>query len=449
MPPFVRSLSSLFILALLLTGFSQISVDSAYAETVDDIKDQIESHNEKIQAIEREIAAYQKQLNVLGAQGQTLQTAIKSIDVTRQQTTSQINATQNRISASNLKLNELAYEIADKEDIIRLDREVLARSFRNLQAATDSSLIEQLLATDSLTDAWIMVDTTADLSRALQEHTQNLGAAKAELTVQHTSVAATKSKLSELNEDLKQQKKSLDLAKAEKDKLLKQTKSQETTYQSLIAKKRAEQKVFEAALSSLENSLKSVGSAGIPSVGKGILVWPFRPAFMATCPGKAGALGNNFCITQYFGNTAFATANAQIYNGSGHNAIDMGVPTGTPVTAALSGTVMATGNTDAVPGCYSYGKWVVVKHANGLATLYAHLSSIGVSSGQVVTTGEVIGNSGMTGYATGPHLHFSVFASAGVQIMTLREYRGATTPCANASMPVAPKDAYLNPMSYL
>mgnify|MGYP001573419713 FL=1 len=170
---------------------------------------------------------------------------------------------------------------------------------------------------------------------------------------------------------------------------------------------------------------------------------------MKACLARKSVFDNLFCITQYFGNTAFATANAQIYNGSGHNAIDMGVPTGTPVTAALSGTVMATGNTDTVPGCYSYGKWVVVKHANGLATLYAHLSSIGVSSGQVVTTGEVIGNSGMTGYATGPHLHFSVFASAGVQIMTLREYRGATTPCANASMPVAPKDAYLNPMSYL
>ncbi len=449
MHPFVRSLISLSVLGLFLAGLTLIPAPSAFAETVDDIKAQIESHNDKIEAIEREIAAYQKQLNVLGAQGQTLQTAIKSIDVTRQQTTSQINATQSRISASNLKLNELAYEIADKEDVIRLDREVLARSFRNLQAATDSSLIEQLLATDSLTDAWIMVDTTADLSRALQENTKSLGAAKAELTVQHTSVAATKTRLSELNDDLRQQKKSLDLAKAEKDKLLKQTKSQETTYQSLIAKKRAEQKVFEAALSGLENSLKSVGSASIPSVGKGILAWPFKPTFMATCPGKAGVLGNNFCITQYFGNTAFATANAQIYNGSGHNAIDIGVPTGTPVTSALSGTVMATGNTDAVPGCYSYGKWVVVKHANGLATLYAHLSSIGVSAGQVVTTGEVIGNSGMTGYATGPHLHFTVFASAGVQIMTLKQYRGATSPCANASMPVAPKDAYLNPMSYL
>ncbi|MEK7201403.1 MAG: M23 family metallopeptidase, partial [Patescibacteria group bacterium] len=194
---------------------------------------------------------------------------------------------------------------------------------------------------------------------------------------------------------------------------------------------------------------KFIGSGNIPRVGKGILAWPFKPSFMATCPGKSGALKNSFCITQYFGNTAFATANAQIYNGAGHNAIDMGAPSGTPVTAALSGTVLATGNTDSIPGCYSYGKWVVLKHANGLATLYAHLSSIGVASGQTVTTGDTIGNSGMTGYATGPHLHFSVYASAGIQIMTLKEYRGASSPCANASMPVAPKDAYLNPMSYL
>jgi murein DD-endopeptidase MepM/ murein hydrolase activator NlpD len=55
----------------------------------------------------------------------------------------------------------------------------------------------------------------------------------------------------------------------------------------------------------------------------------------------------------------------------------------------------------------------------------------------------------MTGYATGPHLHFGVYASQGLQITTLAAYRGATTPCANAKMPVAPKDAYLNPMSYL
>lgn len=445
----MRSFVHLFVLLILLCGFSYIPVSISHAETVDEIKAQIDTHNSKIQAIEAEIAAYQKQLNVLGTQHQTLQTAIKSIDVTRQQTASQISATQNRISASNLKLNELSYEIADKEDVIRLDKAVLGKAFRDIQSATDATLIEQLLSSESLSEAWMVVDATTDLSRSLEAHANDLFVAKTELTAQHTSVAATKQKLSSLNEELKSQKKSLDLAKAEKDKLLSQTKSQESTYQSLIAKKRAEQKVFEAALQGLESSLKSIGSGNIPHVGKGILAWPFKASFMATCPGKSSALGNNFCITQYFGNTAFATANAQIYNGSGHNAIDIGVPSGTPVTAALSGTVLATGNTDSVSGCYSYGKWVVLKHANGLATLYAHLSSIGVGAGQTVTTGDTIGNSGMTGYATGPHLHFSVYASAGVQIMTLKAYRGATTPCANATMPVAPKDAYLNPMSYL
>jgi len=440
---------SILSLLLLLSSAATHIVPFVHAETADDIKTQISEHNSKIQAIEAEIAAYQKQLNVLGGQHQTLQTAITSLDVTRKQTSSQISATQNRISASNLKLSELSYEIADKEDVIRLDKAVLAKSFRNIQAAGDATLIEQLFSADSLSDAWVAVDATTDLSRSLEAHATDLGAAKAELTQQHATVASTREKLANLNAELTTQKKSLDVAKAEKAKLLTQTKNQESTYQALITKKRAEQKVFESALAGLESSLKSVGSAGIPHVGQGILAWPFTPTFMATCPGKSKALGNNFCITQYFGNTAFATANAQIYNGSGHNAIDMGVPTGTAVTSALSGTVMATGNTDAVPGCYSYGKWVVVKHANGLATLYAHLSSIGVSSGQSVSTGSVLGYSGMTGYATGPHLHFGVYVAAGVQIMTLKQYRGATTPCANASMPVAPKDAYLNPMSYL
>jgi murein DD-endopeptidase MepM/ murein hydrolase activator NlpD len=91
----------------------------------------------------------------------------------------------------------------------------------------------------------------------------------------------------------------------------------------------------------------------------------------------------------------------------------------------------------------------MIKHANGLDTMYAHLSEIDVSKGDTLNTGDVLGYSGMTGYATGPHLHFGVYASAGVQILTLNQFRGAVTPCANATMPVAPNNAYLNPMSYL
>ena len=91
----------------------------------------------------------------------------------------------------------------------------------------------------------------------------------------------------------------------------------------------------------------------------------------------------------------------------------------------------------------------MVKHANGLNTMYAHLSQISVTTGQNVSTGQVLGYSGETGYATGPHLHFGVYVSSATQIMTLGAATQTKTPCANATMPITPLSGYLNPLNYL
>lgn len=442
------SLALAFLTVFSLAG--SLVPDSVHAQTEEQIKSQIEEHNGRIQEIEKEISQYQQQLNVVAGQKQTLQTAIKTLDISRAQASSQISLTQNKISSTNLKLEELSYNIEDTEQLIALDQRTLEKSLRNMAQAGDVTLVEQILSADNLTEAWVAVDDAASLNSALRANVANLSGAKQDLTAQVQDVDAKKKDLVSLATDLTTQKQSLDVAKSAKDKLLAQTKNQESVYQDLIARKQAERKLFEQALSSLENSLASVGQGAAPTTQTGVLAWPYSAAFAQNCAGKSGALGNVNCITQYFGNTAFATANAQIYNGSGHNAIDIGMPVGTPVLAALSGTVMATGNTDATPGCYSFGKWVMIKHANGLATLYSHLSSISVSGGQSISTGQTLGLSGMTGYATGPHLHFGVYAAAGVQIMQLGQFRATGgSGCTNATMPVAPKDAYLNPMSYL
>jgi murein DD-endopeptidase MepM/ murein hydrolase activator NlpD len=91
-------------------------------------------------------------------------------------------------------------------------------------------------------------------------------------------------------------------------------------------------------------------------------------------------------------------------NGEGafHAGIDIDAPLGTPVRAAADGDVIAA--TTAT----GYGREVVLDHGHGLSTLYGHLSSIAVLSGQHVTRGEVIGYVGQTGRATGPHLHYEV-----------------------------------------
>ena len=86
----------------------------------------------------------------------------------------------------------------------------------------------------------------------------------------------------------------------------------------------------------------------------------------------------------------------------GHTGMDLAVPMGTPVRAALPGTVrVATYDS-------SYGYYVTIGHENGLITLYAHNSRLLVSPGQVVQAGDVISLSGSTGRSTGPHLHFEV-----------------------------------------
>jgi len=90
-------------------------------------------------------------------------------------------------------------------------------------------------------------------------------------------------------------------------------------------------------------------------------------------------------------------------NGGFHDGIDISSPTGTPVYAAHSGVVVYAG--DRLSG---YGNLVVLRHATGLTTVYAHNSELYVSTGDHVTRGEHIARVGATGHATGPHLHFEV-----------------------------------------
>jgi len=88
--------------------------------------------------------------------------------------------------------------------------------------------------------------------------------------------------------------------------------------------------------------------------------------------------------------------------GSMHEGIDIAVPAGTPIRAAKSGSVALAG-----PNA-GYGNYTCIDHGGGLSTCYAHQSSIGVSVGQSVSQGDVIGNVGCTGHCFGDHLHFEV-----------------------------------------
>lgn len=85
-----------------------------------------------------------------------------------------------------------------------------------------------------------------------------------------------------------------------------------------------------------------------------------------------------------------------------HTGIDIAVPEGTPVGAALAGVVEDTGLNAA------YGNYVLLNHGNGVETFYGHNSAVTVKKGMSVKAGEQIARSGSTGMSTGPHLHFEL-----------------------------------------
>jgi LysM repeat protein len=86
-----------------------------------------------------------------------------------------------------------------------------------------------------------------------------------------------------------------------------------------------------------------------------------------------------------------------------HNGIDLAAPEGTPISAAMAGKVVKVGIHA------TYGRYIILSHAGGYQSWYAHLRKPLVEQGASVAQGQLIGEMGNTGYSTGPHLHFSIF----------------------------------------
>jgi murein DD-endopeptidase MepM/ murein hydrolase activator NlpD len=110
----------------------------------------------------------------------------------------------------------------------------------------------------------------------------------------------------------------------------------------------------------------------------------------------SAAAGRNFVQPRH----GVITSNFGWRDGAAHNGIDIDLVTGDPVLAAFDGVVRVARKE------WPYGKFIIVRHYNGLETVYAHLSKFKVKSGDAVKAGQVIALGGTTGRSTGSHLHF-------------------------------------------
>ncbi|MBM3257227.1 MAG: hypothetical protein FJY98_02770 [Candidatus Liptonbacteria bacterium] len=391
--------------------------------TREELERQIQAHSKELETLQPKLESARQELQSTRNEKRSLQQELASID----RNISQLNLS---IRSDELTAQKLAYEI----DSLEIDLKDIRASFGDKQAAIaqilneiqrldgkGENLLAMFLRNASLADGVLEAQSLTNLQAQLTVDVENLRTLHEEYDKKLTEANKKRANALFHQNSLKNKKLIVQDQRSERESILKVTKSKETVYQKELTELEKEQERIADEIEALNSVLRTkIDPSTLPPVKGGILAFPVN-------------VGRNF-ITQGYGSTGFAKTT---YRGKWHNGIDIGSPVGTPIVAAEEGKVVAVGNQDNYCPRAAYGKFIVVKHTNNLVTLYAHLSRQAVVKGQRVERGEVIGYMGRTGWATGPHLHFVVFAAP-------TYYLGMTKSCG--PMPLG---GDLNPMGYL
>jgi len=431
------TISGVGLIICILAIASQSTI--VHSQSAAELEQQISTKNNQIDSIKEEIALYEKQIATTQAKANTLQNTVDTLTITQKKLSADVRLTQSQIDALDLQIEELSKGIDTTQASVDKNGLAVAATLRQLHEADNTSMIEAVLTQKEIATIWREFDANQQLQVQIANKTAELQQVKTDLEDKRTATSKKEAELTALYQQLDGQRAAITETKNEQSQLLKETKNQEATYQKILKEKKAAAQKLADEVQAYEDQLKVIIDPTLyPKAGTQVFQWPL----------------SSVRITQLFGNTLFAKQNASVYGGRpSHNGVDFAASPGTPIHAPLSGVVVATGNTDSVSGCYSWGRWIFIDHKNGLSTIYAHLSSINVSPGQSIDTGQVIGFSGYSGYVDPPgirgsHLHFGVYITQATRIVQFTQIR-ATTGCAGLQTPVAPENGYVDPLSYL
>ncbi|MFN2388333.1 MAG: murein hydrolase activator EnvC [Actinomycetota bacterium] len=314
------------------------------------VRNWIEVHESQAGALRSEIKSLDREII-------SLRNEVASLEVDIARAESEVRTVQARIDATQAKVDRV-HEVATEQAV------TLYKS-----GATD--VLDALLDSKTLAE----LDARAEmLGVAASENTDALVRfvrLRATIEVDHAILLAKKNALEATRDELQ----------ALKDGLAERYARQKAAYSKLEAQldeKHAEERDLAAASQRIEqvilerSTLDSVAVLGTSDQG---FIWPV-----------------NGGITSYYG-----------YRwGRMHQGIDIDCNTGDPLVSSKAGRVILASS-------YSgYGNAIIIDHGGGFSTLYGHLNSLGVSNGQDLTQGAIIGTCGSTGNSTGSHLHFEV-----------------------------------------
>lgn len=418
-----------------------ISIPMAIPTTVS-AEDSISDLEQQLQQLEQENQKYQKILD-------DTKSDIAEKEEYKSALVSKVQVLDEKIAVTREKISSLNDDIKEKQDAydkglseVEDQFDALANRLRILYMsgnATDLEIIFGAKDFSDLIDKMELVKSLANSDKELISEIQtkldelstkkeSLEADKKDLETQQASLKSDQDEFNKLISDNDEILKNLYASNSEAQHSLESAALQSDEIEAKISeyyaaqKAAAEQAAKASQSSSSSSSSSSSGSSssgssssGSSSSGSSSVIVPSGSGFAWPTPGFVSLSSEWF-------------EDREVYNHGGIDIAGAGIM-GTPVVAAADGTVVATNSScthnwgkSYSCGCGGgYGNYVMISHAGGKMTVYGHLTSLTVSSGQSVSRGQVIGYVGSTGNSTGPHLHYECRLN-GVRYNPMSEY---------------------------
>lgn len=296
------------------------------------------------------------------------------------------------IDRVNLEIKKVNLEIEEKNKKIEDEKSHIEDVLKLMYKEDGKSDLEIILLNDSLTDFINQTKYLKDINSEIGSSLNKLKLYKEDLDNQNKDLLAKKKDLNGLKADLEEKKLALESEQENKTYILEQTKSSEYQYQKLLKLSKQEQEEAAAEIADLEKTVREKMSQ------------KNKQTLVANTSGFMWPVPKNI-ITALFHDPDYPFR--YIFE---HAAVDIRTGQGTALRASASGYVARA--KDGGKKGYSY---IMLIHADGLATVYGHVSAIYVKEDEYVTQGQIIGKTGgMPGtpgagpLTTGPHLHFEI-----------------------------------------
>ena len=385
-----------FATALLLTVGFAVGAGAILADEFDEQIGEQEGDLERIDEQTREARAF---LAATQARRSALQSRLRVAEEARYREIGKLQTLQTDLDTAELEILATRRQVDSLSDDFEAEKAVIAGKLRALYKANRGlSSLELVLSSGSFTEG---LDKISSLETVLQQDftdIRELLDRREEIRLRTVVLAAQQQEVEDLKTRRELVQAELDRRTAEHQVLIDEVAAREGSVEQDIAAFEAEAAAINARIARLraeraaeiaelerQRRIEEARAAATAGGGTGGYIWPL--------------LG---IITTEYGGCTFGQCP--------HVGMDIAAPLGTPILAASAGVVLYADY--AVPGNRrgSYGMMVIIAHNATEETLYGHLADITlpppVVAGQLVSAGQVIGYVGLTGWTTGPHLHF-------------------------------------------